>query len=47
MSRETYLEIDSVALAEPLFKLRNGGCGMSIEDFVFTDAVTSKSRAGN
>ena len=42
-----YLEIDSVALAEPLFKLIDGGCGMSIEDFVLGYAVTSKGRAGH
>lgn len=42
-----YLEIDSAALAEPLFKLRNGNGSMSVKEFKIAYAVTNKSGAGN
>jgi hypothetical protein len=42
-----YLEIDSAALAEPLFKLRNGDGSVSVKEFKIAYAVTNKSGAGN
>lgn len=45
--QETNLEIDGIPLAEPLFKLRNDHCGMSIKQFKITYAVTRKGRTGD
>jgi hypothetical protein len=47
MVRKMYLEIDSVALSEPLLKLRYGGGGMSVEDFVVAYTVTRKGRTSD
>jgi hypothetical protein len=43
---KTNLKIDSKALVEALFKLRNGNSRVSIEELMVTYAVASKSRTG-
>jgi hypothetical protein len=43
----TNLEIDSIALTEALFKLRDDGARVSIEEFIVTYAIASKGGTGD